>query len=220
MKWDGMRDDVEHYRKICLQCLKLVEGNVVSERGITNSTIYASGDVQAERIVGGNTVAFLGLEVNFLGSDLGVVTQAQAGVDYKEVQAREALADIDARLPDLQKLAMPYLKPGPALKRMPEKRREEAKTAFEEYKTLTAQRAMTEQTLTLMEADEETEPIRMVNVGSEIFGDVILRTGIYIKEFKANIKGQMTFMPDEELNTWEMHPYRKRPVKATHEGDL
>ena len=29
MSWEGMEDDVSHWRKHCLQCLKLAEGNMV-----------------------------------------------------------------------------------------------------------------------------------------------------------------------------------------------
>ena len=45
VKWDGMRKDVEAWRKLCLQCLKLAEGDMVPRPLTSQILVECPGEV-------------------------------------------------------------------------------------------------------------------------------------------------------------------------------
>ncbi len=64
----------------------------------TASSIQCLGDIVAERVVGGQSCAFLGFEVDFLGSEDGVETVIQPGKDYRLEVFAKRLKAIDDEL--------------------------------------------------------------------------------------------------------------------------
>ncbi len=75
-------------------CNLEVDGDLVVRKEIVNSAVKCNGRVNAACIIGGVTTTLKGLDVAVLGSQLGVPTAVEVGVNYRVKYYEEALASL------------------------------------------------------------------------------------------------------------------------------
>ncbi len=193
-----------------------VAGNLSVERGITSSEIGCMGEIVAERIVGGSCHAYLGFELNYLGSDLGVVTTVFPGSSYRERDLIDAIQDADSDIEGLSKRASPYLNQGPEFERLSEEKQCASREAFEALTAVRQRREALAQRLESLQDTDGQPPVVMVNIGSQLFADVIVATSAVSREFTEARGGKMTIRIDEESGTFGLDTYKRRPIKRAH----
>jgi uncharacterized protein (DUF342 family) len=196
----------------------LANGGITVERGITNSTVKTLGTIRAERIIGGNTYAMAGIQVNHLGSDLGVVTYMEAGTDFRITILDEVIKAGE----DIRELLEPYAlhfggKARYDSEETPEGEDDEEGELDEEEEEDTSVFAAYEEAEDLIEKRDEMveelleEAIVMVNVDVRMHSDVVVSDGGRQREFNATRAGPITIAIDPETSVFEIEP--KRPLK-------
>ena len=190
-----------------------IEGDLIVERGVTNSIIECGSSVVAERIVGGRATALHGFEVNYLGSDLGVATQITPGVHYKLVSMEHELEQLSRELDSLESGAR---SPADGSTTSSTNELQQAQSVHLVSDTLDKAEALRSRVGSMLaERDrlrhrQDQNAIPIVNVGLQCHADVIVRIGLLSKEFATSRSGKMSIAINNELGEIEAGPYARR----------
>lgn len=175
--------------------------NVKVQREIVNSTIWCRGRVETEKIIGGNCLALGGMEAHYLGSEMGVSTVIEPGIDYEVRKIDEQMTELAAEIEKILRPVEPFFGDKARFRNLSD----EKKAAFQEaYKRFTS---LKEAYCTLagerqaLLTDEETQPVKEVIVLRMVYPDVFIRTDSCMKQFKKPLTGPVALIEDIDCST-------------------
>lgn len=193
------------------QVIAHVGGDLIVERGITNSQIICWGTMEANRVVGGRSAARLGYTIEDLGSELGVVTIVAPGMI--------ALPSYGQKISDEPDEASAKAVVGDSLLQPIEASDSEGQLdgETEQEIILSTRQSLLERFVSggAENIDHEValdEKVFMVNVTSKMHADVIVCTDSRCREFVEKSSGKMSISLDEETGNYEKGPFRRLRV--------
>jgi ribosomal protein S27E len=200
-------------------------GGITIERGITNSKVKTIGTIRAERIIGGRMTAMGGIQVNHLGSDLGVVTYMEAGTDFRvEILDKVLAAGNNA---DVRELLLPNsLFFGGTVNYDDGENSddgddddllmEEEEDDDTEFGRLKEPDDVRDKRDALVEESLE-EAIAMVNIEVRMHSDVVVSDGSRQREFNVMRAGPITIAVEPESGAFDISPMRA--LRKAKKGD-
>ena len=187
-----------------------IGGDLIVERGITNSQIVCWGTMEANRVVGGRSAARLGYTIEDLGSELGVVTIVAPGMIALPSYGQKVSEDADEASAKVM---------GETLLQSIDASDSEGKHEGEngEDMLLSTRQALLERFVSGAAANDDEEvalddKVFMVNVTSKMHADVIVCTDNRCREFVEKSSGKMSICLDEETGNYEKGPFRRLRV--------
>lgn len=206
----GGRCEVKYVNQVSAH----IGGDLVVERGITNSEIVCWGTLSASRVVGGKSSARMGYLIEDLGSDLGVVTVVAPGMttlptfyghhsgerEDSEAAAPKSL-DIKVKLPS-------------------DAGSQDGDGQLPTAILVSVRQALLNRFLGQRAANDDVERalverIDVVNITSKMFADVVVCSATRCTEFVEKSAGKMSIRLNEETGDFEKMPFRKLRVTRT-----
>jgi uncharacterized protein (DUF342 family) len=189
-----------------------IGGDLVVERGITNSEIICWGGLSASRVVGGKSSARMGYLIEDLGSDLGVVTVVAPGLialpSFYGHQGKEVEEQADSASKRLElKVEM----------HSDVQTTEAADAQAPTVSAISVRQALLNRFLgkKAVNCDVErglVERVDVVNITSKMFADVVVCSASRCREFVERSAGKMSIRLNEETGEFEKMPFRKLRV--------
>jgi uncharacterized protein (DUF342 family) len=185
-------------------------GDLIVRREIVNSNILCNGTVRTGNLIGGNTVSRMGLETNILGSDLGVSTRVEPGVDIAVRKIEMAIDQICEKIEAIVKPAEMFFGNRAKFKSLPEDKREELVQGYETFTRLHAAHAKLSQNRADLIAAAAEKPLKEVIILKQLHPDTIVRTELCVKNFSKEATGPMVLKEDVDRSTMTIEPYSSR----------
>ncbi|MBN1256833.1 MAG: DUF342 domain-containing protein [Planctomycetes bacterium] len=193
-----------------VECL----GNITSPNGILNSKIMCNGMVRSTTLIGGATCARLGVEVKEVGSDMGVATQVELGVDILVRKLENLLEVIDG---EIEKLLTPYailLEDIKQYRAYPDEKKAAIKENFELFKDLKGKHERLAKRRVGLLQNATAEPLKEIVVLGTIYADTIVRTDFCMRNFNQAINGPVRIVEDIASSTMATAPYSQKENKT------
>jgi uncharacterized protein (DUF342 family) len=189
-----------------IECL----GDIIVMREIVHSKVLCNGSIRTGSLIGGLTVARKGLEVNILGSDLGVATRVEPGSDIALRKIESALDNIDEKLDQVLKPVQIFFGNRAKYKALPDDKKEEFKMLFEAFCRLKeAHIKLAEKRAQIMNNSTE-HPNKEVTVLKMLHPDTIIATELCMKNFTKPATGPLVVVEDIDRSTMSLKPYGDR----------
>ncbi len=187
--------------KYVSQAQLTVTGDMTVSRDMVNSRVWSLGKVKAGKIVGGNCVALLGIETKVAGSELGVHTTLQPGINYQLLAIDEEMQQLDDEITALVKPVTTFFGDRARYKALPPEKKTEYAGIFEEF--LKKKERHDELSAKRREIinSSSLSPVKEVIVWDNLYPDVIIRTGSCMRHFKTEFKGPLAMIEDIERGT-------------------
>lgn len=187
-----------------------VEGNVEVRREIVGCHIRSRGAILIPNggVVGGDLMAYRGIEAEVIGSELGVTTKICAGVDYtseRQIQElTERIQAITGKVETLDAELTPVLDTEPKLWRLSEKRQELARKMIGALQAMREDLARAEAERTALENLKRKTQVRQVNVNSYLHPGVEFRFTQLNQIIKDPFRGPLSVVEDLKKNMVRM----------------
>lgn len=189
------------------------DGNISVRDDIMRSTVSAKGSIIViegkGRIRGGSIEAVKGIEVNEIGSDVGVKTRVSVGMESK---ARKLLADVTKRLMDFKRkrakmnmVLAQYVKKYKNKALSKETSRKLDKLVKLRHEVVSKETRMTQYRKELVKKISETEiePVAVKVKNAVYFGTTVVVCG-YVYHVTENIRGKVMFVLNTEQQSIEL----------------
>ncbi len=171
-------------------------GDVTAEREILHAQVWSQGRIAASQIVGGQCLALLGIETDTLGSDIGIRTEVQAGVNF-EVHKK------DLELQELEHAIAPLLKPVQSLfgdreafQRLPRATQNEHRQQLAQFADLKRHHDSLSADREMLVSMQAYQPVKEVRVRRLLNPDTIVKIGPYSHHYKHELKGPLRLLED------------------------
>ncbi len=188
---------IKYANNAYIECL----GDVFAQREIVNSNISTNGRVFVGNLIGGITTAKLGIEANSIGSDLGVATRVEPGVDLEVRKIEKVMAQIDEKIFLTVKPVTLFFGEKQKFRSLPEEKKIEIKQEYEKFKMLhTAHIKLAERKKQLTNK-ESVPPIKEVIVRKNICPDTIITTDLCMRNFSKPLTGPIKVVEDVDHST-------------------
>ncbi len=176
-------------------------------REIVNSTVLCNGRVRVNTLIGGETVAKLGVEANVLGSDIGVATRVDPGVDIQIRKVDDALDVVDGQIGALLAPVQMVLGDKAKYRSLSDERKDAVRQAYEKFLRLKeAHEKLAARRQKLLENSTEM-PVKEVVVFKTLNPDTIVRTDICMRNFAKQHSGPLCIRQDVDRSTMKLDPY-------------
>jgi hypothetical protein len=187
-----------------IECL----GDLVVAREAVNSRLLSNGRIRVGNLIGGHGIGRMGIEVKELGSDMGVPTRVEPGVDLQVRKVDETLDVIDGRIEALLQPFKLVLGDKEKFKALTEERRKAFEQAYEQFQKLkAAHEQLAERRGKLMQASR-VKPVKEVVVLKQLFPDTIVKTDLCMRNFTKEAAGPLVVKEDVDRSTMVLEPYR------------
>jgi len=193
----------KYMNNVCVEAT----GDVEVRREILNSTIRTGGCLRISEgtIVGGDILAFRGIDAGVIGSELGVATRIAAGLDWRteekiiELDARivDAKARIDRVVEDLN----PRLEDKSRLLDLTEEQRGLLQDLVKELRDMRQQLAEAERERETLIDKTPKNRISQINVTSMLHQGVLIRFSHLRAHLKQSYRGPLSVVQDIERDT-------------------
>lgn len=178
-----------------------IQGNLRVSRDMVNSRVWCLGKVHAGKIVGGTCVALQGVEAKVLGSDLGVNTLVQPGINYKLLAAEEELVQMDEEIFNLLKPVSTLFGDRAKFKSLPPEKQAEYRALFGKFLELKGKHDELSGRRKKLANDTEMTPVKEVVVWTTLYPDVVIRTATCMRHIKTEFTGPLAMIEDMERGT-------------------
>lgn len=184
--------------------------DLVVRREIVNSHVMCNGRVRVGNLIGGELTSRMGVEANILGSDLGVATRVEPGVDLEIRKVDDALDVVDRKIEALLSPYQAILGDRQKYKNMPKDRQEAFQRAYEGFERLRqAHMKLVERRQELVR-DTAIEPLKEVLVYRTLHPDTIIRTDLCMRNFAKPQTGPIRVTEDIDRSTMVVDTYYGR----------
>lgn len=185
-------------------------GDVKIRRELINSTVWTRGRVTAGTLMGGEVLALKGVELAVFGSDMGVLTRVEPGIDYEHRKLEQKQEKFNMILDQLLGPVEMYLGDRGKFKALPPEKKAEIAAVYEQFKRVKkAHNILTEQIMA-MGAAESSDPIKEVVVRKMMYQDCFVRTSLCQRSFDKEHIGPLVLVEDMERGSIRLAPYSER----------
>ena len=192
-------------------------GHVRIRREVVNSAVFTRGRLMASSVMGGETLALKGVEVASLGSDLGVLTRVEPGIDYEYRKLEEKRQTVCSMIEAVIAPVAVLLGDRAKFKTQPPEKKAEVAAIYEQFKRLKAAfEKLTDQMRRFAATD--AEPIKEVVVRKMLYHDCFVRTSICQRSFDKEHIGPLVLKEDIERGTIRLAPFSERTEVSIEEG--
>lgn len=180
------------------------EGDVAIEREITASEIKLLGklDMKKGTVMGSLIMAFGGMEIGSVGSELGVKTTLRAGVHFRLLEQRRDLeekrSNIDERIRQIENSIKPLLENPQILNTLDEAKKAAFSKITEQIKLLKQEKEdikKLKEDLSKALTDKTKQEIKVYN---KLYQGVSVFIGHYHREFNEARQGPLVLFEDHE----------------------
>lgn len=185
------------------ECEAVVAGDVVVDREIVNSRIYALGRILVPNgvIVGGEVVALRGVVAGEIGSELGVNTKVTAGIDY---HVAAELLDVNAKANRARERRQEVLQVlGPLLERalkaaaVDAAQHDQIESLWSEVRALQKRVSRLERESGSLSQSFQDQAVERLEVQKVLHPGATLVVGSYDRSYTSALRGPLSVVPDE-----------------------
>lgn len=194
------------------------KGNVEVQNEMVGSTVLSSGRIEIPRgsIIGGRAMAFQGVEAGTLGSDLGVNTRVEAGLDWTtetQVEAIDERIDIlTVKIDTAHEEVEPMLDNKAILLGMGDQERDLLQGLLEQLRDMRHELAELEERRAGLMGEAELEGrINQINVNTHLHPGVLLRFPETSATIKDGKKGPLTIREDKRRSLVQITEQKPMP---------
>jgi len=191
-----------------------IKGNLWVSREVVNSRIWCNGVVKVRKLIGGQCLALRGIEVAMAGSELGITTVIEPGVNIEIRVIDDQLSACDEKIEILLKPNEQFFGDRKRFRSLPEERKEKFKQAYKEFQVLHDEKKALYQSREKLLEDESYEPVKKVVILNKIYPDVSIRTDSCTRHFKTELNGPIVLLEDIDAGSIQPAPYTQ-----THQLD-
>lgn len=180
-----------------IECLK----DILVQREIVHSTIMTNGKVYVGSLIGGVTMAKLGVEANSLGSDLGIATRVEPGTDLEIKKIENAMDIVDEKIETTIKPVELFFGERQKYKALPEEKKEDICRAHETFKMLYDAHSKLDKRKKKLTRESSISPIKEVIVRKNLCPDTIIATELCMRNFTKPATGPIKIVEDIDHST-------------------
>lgn len=201
------------------QSQAVVLGNLTVSREIVNSKIWCRGEVRAGKIMGGECLALGGVDVAFLGSELGVYTVIEPGCNFEARKIEEKLAEVDEELEALLRPIQPFFGDRRRFKALADEKKQAFRNSYLQFNALKEKHLELSTERNRILSSEEFQPVKQVIVRKIVYPDVFVRTDMASRGFKKQVTGPVVLTEDIDNATIRSARYVPGKGAVEEEGD-
>lgn len=175
--------------------------NLMVDREIVNSRIWCRGMVTAEKLIGGECIALLGIEASIIGSEIGVATLLEPGANYKIRRLEQAMEALSPKIESILRPIQPFFGDRLRYKSLPDEKKEEFHKGYEKFSALRDKYLTISSERQHLLENSEYSPIKKVLINKVLHPDVLIRTELCMKHFKTQVTGPALMQEDIECST-------------------
>lgn len=197
------------------------EGDVAVEKEIVNSAVRAMGAVSIPggAIVGGDVLAYHGVEAGTVGSELGVGTRITAGIDWhtdeKITQVDAVIARNVERIEKINACLDPLMQNKGALAALGQEQKDLLQLLAAELQSIRAELAAAQKDRETLANNTQRDRVNQVNVTSAAYPGVIVRFSHMQGQLKRLHRGAMSLVQDTAIDNIRM----VKQFRLTREDD-
>lgn len=187
--------------KYANQASLTVLGDLVVGRELVNSRVWCRGSVKAGKIIGGECLALGGISVAIAGSELGIHTVLEPGINFEGRRLDNQLLELEKEIAALLRPLEAFLGDRKRYKGFPEDKKTDIQNTFEKFLKLKAAYQATYSEKQDVLQSEEYTPVREAIVRKILYPDVFVRTDNCVRQFKVQQTGPITLLEDIDAST-------------------
>ncbi len=198
------------------------QGDVIVRNEVVNSTLYTKGKLSIPdgTIIGGEIIAFKGIEAGTIGSALGVWTKVSAGVDYDNEQRLRALEnqiqERESRCQQANELLAPLLTNREQLGLLPPENRKQLAELINRLREMRDELGLAKAELDKCLNQRIEGQICQINVHNQLYpGSEVRFPGVFSK-LQDSYRGPLSVT--EDLRRQRVCYVELRPLKPTDES--
>jgi uncharacterized protein len=182
-------------------------GDVKVNKSMINSQVKSKGviDMPDGSIIGGEVYALKGIEVGTLGSDLGILTDVNIGIDYEYEERKKAyevqLKNIEIEIERIDRNVQPYIVNQQSMKNVSPNKKRLIISMLQKSKTLKEEKKMIFSNLDNIGKKLFSENSAELVVKKMLYSGVKVRVGRFKRTIKMEIKGPIILKEDPENNS-------------------
>jgi uncharacterized protein (DUF342 family) len=199
-------------------CQAESSADMVVEREAIGSTLMTNSSLSmlAGRLVGGKVSALRGVDVDVLGSPLGVPTSVAAGTDYnlarRQAEVESRIEEVDASVEKISEFLSPLLGDRRRITDLIGRRRDDMQRLLSALRELRAERGELAASLEDLAESTHRGAIRQINIGREMHPGVLLEIGSVRHRVKKEARGPLTVVEDRGSGSLRTAEYRPLPA--------
>jgi len=191
-----------------------INGNLQVSREVVNSRIWCNGVVEVRKLIGGHCLALRGVQVAWAGSELGIPTVIEPGVNFEIRAIDDQLSACDEKIEAVLKPNEPFFGDRKRFRSLPDERKERFREAYKTFQALHDEKKALYQSRDKLLEDESYEPVKKVVILNKMYPDVSIRTDSCTRHFKTELNGPIVLL--EEIDTGSIQP---APYTQAHHLD-
>jgi hypothetical protein len=180
-----------------IECL----GDIEVSREIVHCTVLCNSKIRAQSIIGGNIMAKMGIDVDVLGSDLGVSTRIEPGGDLELRKIENTINLINEKLDNIIKPVKLFFGERAKYKALPQDKKDEFIARFEGFKRLYSAFVKLSKSKQELIMRSGIKPVKEVIVRKIMHPDTIISTELCMKNFAKQSTGPLKVIEDVDHST-------------------
>lgn len=189
-----------------------VRGDLNVGREIVNSTVWCAGRVRAGKILGGQVLGLQGIEAHYFGSDLGIPTVIEPGVNYEVRRIDEALDVMNQQIGKVINPIRNLLGDHKKFLQFPPDKQKELRETFDYFLRLKSAHDKLTFARKKILSNDTSQPVKEVVVLKHLFPDVTVRTGSCVRQFRTEVNGPAALL--EDVSTGSIRTVGYNPAKG------
>ena len=177
-------------------------GDITVQKSIMNSVVKTKGKISIVNgsIIGGEVSALMGIDVAFIGSDLGTMTSVIAGQDYEmqdRIKAYEAqLLELGQEIDRIDHIIGPILVNKAKLLALPVEKKKALKGLLEQLRRNNEEKTRIRNECEALQKESAKTSVREIRVRKVLYSGVKVTIGNCKRLIKTEIKGPIRLLED------------------------
>lgn len=195
------------YLKYVNQAKLEVRGEVQVAREILNSRVWSRNRILARKIIGGESMALLGIEAQFYGSEIGAPTLLLPGGNYEVRRIEQAMDILSGHIQKILKPISIFFGDRSRYLGLMEQKKEEIRAAYDSFTRLRVAYEKLLRARKAIQMSEELQPVRELIVLKRLYQDVTVKTEYCIKRFRVEVGGPAALLEDIDTSSFRIVSY-------------
>lgn len=196
-----------------------VRGDLNIAREIVNSTVWCGGKLVAGKILGGTSIALHGITAQVFGSDLGIPTLVEPGINYEIRRIDEAIETISGQIGKVVNPIRGFLGDHRKFLQFPPEKQQELRDNYDYFCRLRSAYDKLHYARRKIMSTDNSKPVKEVIVLKHLFPDVTIRTGSCVRQFRTEVNGPAALLEDIANGTIRVLGYNPSKGKVIEEAE-
>lgn len=193
----------------------IVLGKLFVHREVVNSTIWCRGQVKAQKIIGGQCIALGGIDSNILGSELGVQTVLEPGINFEVRALEQKMEPVAEEIASVIRPVQNFFGERQRYKQLPDEKKDQYRQAFEKFLELKEAYLGLQEERDEILFSEDFDAVKQAVAREMIYPDVMIRTDLCMRHLQKPVTGPVAMV--EDIDSGSIRPKTFHPGKGVVE---